>query len=232
VHTVRGEAAHRGVFLGKQIMVRPGSALPCWGARRPPPWVKARATCKQQRQEGRTLPARLRALGSEHDSMAAQTALGCTSGDTTSKIQRVWGRKYGSTHRGSTVESSLAWCGGPATARKVFAASRSRLAPTPPRRRPGAARSNGSQRTVDEAPLSPASSSPLVLPHTLPLFPSCGGKQGRGKTPMQRGRWERLGPQVVGAVKSAQGQGARRALVGWRGGCPDVAALEWLEPSL
>jgi hypothetical protein len=169
-------------------------------------------------------------LGARHG--GRPNSAGCASGDTSNKNQRVWGREDGSAHRGSTVESSPTCCRGPTTARKVFMASRSRLAPPPPRRRPGAAPSNGSWRAVDEAPLSPASSSPLVLPHTLPLFPSCGGKQGRGKTPMRCGRWERLGPRVVGAVKRSQGQGARRALVGWRGGFPDVAAQQWLETSL
>jgi hypothetical protein len=228
---VRSAAARHGVSLSKNHGA-PRFGPHVLGCTASSPWVEARATCKQQRHEGRTWLEWRQALGSERDTAAAQTALGCASGDTSNKNQRVWGREDGSAHRGSTVESSPTCCRGPTTARKVFMASRSRLAPPPPRRRPGAAPSNGSWRAVDEAPLSPASSSPLVLPHTLPLFPSCGGKQGRGKTPMRCGRWERLGPRVVGAVKRSQGQGARRALVGWRGGFPDVAAQQWLETSL
>jgi hypothetical protein len=40
------------------------------------PWVEARESCKQLRHECRTWQARRRALGSEHDTAAAQTALG------------------------------------------------------------------------------------------------------------------------------------------------------------
>jgi hypothetical protein len=49
---------------------------------------------------------------------------------------------------------------------------------------------------------------------------------------MRLGRWVGLGPLVVGAVKVAQRQGARRTLVGWRSGFPYVATLQWLEPAL
>jgi hypothetical protein len=139
--------------------------------------------------------------------VAAQTTLGCASGDISSKVQREWGRKDGSTHHGSTVESSPAWCRGHATARKGFATSRSRHASTFPRWRPGVAPSNGSRRVVNKAQLSPASSSPLALPHSFHLSSSCGGGQGRGKTLMRLGLREGLGPWVVGAVNAAQGQG-------------------------
>jgi hypothetical protein len=49
--------------------------------------------------------------------------------------------------------------------------------------------------TVCDAPSTMRRSAPLPpptrTPHNLPFFPSCGCKQGRGKTPMRRGRWER-----------------------------------------
>jgi hypothetical protein len=158
------------------------------------PWVEARGTCKQLLHEGRTWPARRRALGSKRGTVAAQTALGCASGDTSSKVQREWGRKDDSTNRGSMVESALAWCREHTTVRKGFAASRSQLASTSPRRRPGAAPSNGSRRAVDEAPLSPTSFSPLELPHSFPsplivvadregAKPQCDLACGRGLAP-------------------------------------------------
>jgi hypothetical protein len=83
-----------------------------------------------------------------------------------------------------------------------------------PATRPGTAPFNGSRRVIDDAPLSPASFSPLALPHSFPLSSSCGGGQGRGKTLTRLGLREGLGPRVVGAVKAAQGQG-HDVRLGW-----------------
>jgi hypothetical protein len=178
-------------------------------------WVETRGTCRRTRHKGRTWLARRRAHGSEHDAMVAHTTLGCASSDTSSKVQQERGRNDGATHRGSTVESSPAWCREHATARKRFVASRSRLCfslprggtpACPPRTLPAHRRRRSARPRLL---LLPARAPPLLPP--LPL--AAANREGE-KPQCGFGLREGLGPGGCRVRSRGQGHG-HGARPGW-----------------
>jgi hypothetical protein len=155
-------------------------------------WVEARGTCRQTRHEGRTwaITAVSSRLGARRDGRPAQRWHALSSAQATGLA-----KEDNATHREATVESLPARCRGYVTARMRFTALRPRLCFYSPAT---ASRRGSLQRLPARRRQRTAQPRLLLLPTRAPplLFPSssCGGGQGRGKTPMRPGLQEGLGP--------------------------------------
>jgi hypothetical protein len=143
------------------------------------------------------------------------------------------------THRGSMVESSLAWCRG--TQRRgrggevpaLLLLPRNGVPARLPQMAPGAAPSNGSQCVGGDVILGPASFFPPLASPTPPFLLLVAADQERGKPQTGLACERGLGPGGLCAWSSgARENTRRRALVVRRGEVVDVVTQLWAATSL
>jgi hypothetical protein len=178
--------------------------------------VETRGTCRQMRNEGRTWAntAASSRLGARRDDRPAQ----CWGALSLQHRWQGWQRKETPLTAGRRW--SLHRLGAEDTRRRGRGSRRRGpgSASTPPRRRLGAAPSNGSA----PPPSSPHSCSPTHFPL---LF--LRRWTGMGKTPSATWLARGARPRVVGARSKRRGsKDTARFLVGWRGRSSDMAAKQ------